>query len=35
VTKSRQEWMDAGALEATSEIALKLTVRGTVEVETF
>ena len=31
----RRDWRDQGALAAESEAALKLTVRGAVEIETF
>ena len=31
----RRDWLGEGALVAESEVALKLTVRGAVEVETF
>ena len=31
----RRDWQDDGALVAESEVALKLTVRGAVEIETF
>ena len=31
----RRDWLGEGALESASEVALRLTVRGAVEVETF
>ena len=31
----RRDWRDEGALEGETEVALRLTVRGAVEIETF
>ena len=31
----RRDWIDEGALAADGEVALKLTVRGAVGIETF
>ena len=31
----RHDWIGAGALAADSEVALKLMVRGALEIETF
>ena len=31
----RRDWQDEGALESASAVAVRLTVRGAVEIETF
>ena len=31
----RRDWLDEGALDASSEVALKLTLRGALAIETF